>query len=415
MKFKKIIKFFPILILGILFFSQIFALGLFLKLNKKNTINLAALPCAYKKIAEVKNGIEFPETYFIAKKIKKEIISNGLELQFNEKSWEISEEDLENWVEISSLELSCPQTLISQNSGCSSFRISFEEKLIEDFLLKIKPEIDITPPNSKIYWEENQLKETPSQPGIELDIKETIQKIKSAAIGYKKICAIETTPVLAEITLEKLNNLGINSLLGTGKTSFAGSSKNRITNIKIGSGEINGKFVQPQEDFSVLKTIGEVNSEKGYQLEANIRDGKTVMALGGGLCQVSTTLFRAALNSGMKILERKNHAYPVGYYSPQGTDAAIASPNLDFKFKNDTDSPILIQARIENLQLFFDIFGAANDREVKIKCPSIVYKNENGSMKTVLYQEIYDKNLKKLIRKDTFYSYYRSKSDFPHE
>jgi len=202
-------------------------------------------------------------------------------------------------------------------------------------------------------------------------------------------------------------------LLGTGKTSFAGSSEDRITNIKIGALAVNEKIIQPGQEFSTLSAIGKVTAEKGYQLEANIRNGKTVMALGGGLCQISTTLFRAALNAGMNITARKNHAYAVGYYSPQGTDAAIANPSLDFKFINNTEHPIFIQSRIENFQLIIEIFGAKNNRKVEIQGPILINKNEDGSLETILYQKIYEDDI--LIEKSSFYSYYRPKKDFPHE
>lgn len=199
-------------------------------------------------------------------------------------------------------------------------------------------------------------------------------------------------------------------LLGTGKTSFAGSSKDRIANITIGSSKIDGIILQPGQEFSTLNTIGEVTTRLGYKPEANIRNGKTVMALGGGLCQVSTTTFRAALNSGMKITQRKNHAYAIGYYSPQGTDAAIANPDLDFKFINDTGSPVLIKAHIEKYQLIIEISSNKNQRQTKIKGPAILQKNPDGGMKTVLYQEVYEGE--KLLRKSTFYSYYRPHEEF---
>lgn len=202
-------------------------------------------------------------------------------------------------------------------------------------------------------------------------------------------------------------------LLGVGKTNFAGSSKDRITNITIGSSKIDGIILKPGQEFSALNAIGKVTAKLGYKPEANIRDGKTVMALGGGLCQVSTTTFRAALNSGMKITQRKNHAYAVGYYSPQGTDAAIASPNLDFRFINDTGSPVLIKEHIEKYQLIVEIFGSETGRKIKIKGPTILQKNPDGGMKTVLYQEVYEGE--KLLRKDTFYSSYRPHEEFEKE
>lgn len=240
-------------------------------------------------------------------------------------------------------------------------------------------------------------------------------KQKENAQPQEKTADKESDPEespLFKLPLEEKEKLNFSSILGTGKTSFAGSSKNRIANIQIGSSKINGIIVYPQKEFSALDAIGEVSAEEGYKPEANIIGGKTVMALGGGLCQASTTIFRAALNAGMKITQRKNHAYAVGYYSPQGTDAAIARPSLDFKFINTSDFPVLIQSRVENLCLIVDIFGIKNGEEIKIKGPFITSR-KGGVLKTALYQEIYNGGI--LTRKDAFYSAYRPHSDFPKE
>lgn len=225
----------------------------------------------------------------------------------------------------------------------------------------------------------------------------------------------------SESGAEKENNDETNSrekeeyieILGTGQTNFAGSSSARIANIKIGSSKIDGISISAGEEFSFLKTAGKVTASEGYLPEANIRGGKTVMALGGGLCQVSTTLFRAALNAGLKITQRINHSYPVGYYSPQGTDAAIAHPSIDLKFINDTKNSIIIEKNIENFELKFNIYGISDLREIKISGPFILEKKENGHFKTALYQEIYKDE--EIIRKDSFYSYYRTKEEFPKE
>jgi len=201
------------------------------------------------------------------------------------------------------------------------------------------------------------------------------------------------------------------TLLGTGIVDFAGSPEGRIANIQIGMSHIDSIILHAGEEFSTLKTIGSVTSAKGYELAENIRSGKTVMALGGGLCQVSTALFRAALNAGLKITQRRNHAYAIEYYPPNGTDAAIANPSLDFKFINTTNHSILIQGEIIGTETIVNIFGINNDRIVKIKGPDIVEQNKNGSMRTVLYQEIYNAD-DELLESNTFYSYYQPESNF---
>ena len=156
--------------------------------------------------------------------------------------------------------------------------------------------------------------------------------------------------------LENFNDLGIKELLGSGHSNFYGSSANRRHNIRVGSNKLSGMIIKPGEEFSLVKALGDVNKETGYLFEMVIKGNKTVPEYGGGLCQVATTLFRAALQSGLPITERRNHSYRVSYYEPAGTDATIYSPHPDLRFINDTGNNILIQARFESNDIYFD-FG----------------------------------------------------------
>lgn len=116
-------------------------------------------------------------------------------------------------------------------------------------------------------------------------------------------------------------------------------------------------------------------------------------------------MFRVALNTGLPITERHNHAYPVQYYAPQGTDATIYVPKPDFKFLNDTPGYILVQAKIEGTILSFDMFGTSDGRKVELEGPKVTERTADGKLKTVLYQ-IVNNSEGTLVRKDTFKSFY---------
>ena len=178
------------------------------------------------------------------------------------------------------------------------------------------------------------------------------------------------------ITTEKVNNLGIKELLSTGTSLFQHSISGRIYNITLASQRLNGILVKPGELFSFNKALGDVSAFTGYKQAYIIQNGKTILGDGGGVCQVSTTLFRALLNAGLPILERQAHAYRVSYYeqdSSPGLDATVYSPTVDLKFKNDTNNHILIQTSIDpNMQeLKFSLYGTKDEREVILSKPII--------------------------------------------
>lgn len=166
---------------------------------------------------------------------------------------------------------------------------------------------------------------------------------------------------------EDINDLGIKTLIGRGTSTFWGSISSRIYNISHASKQLNGVLVKPGETLSFNSVLGDVSELTGYKQAYVIKDGQTVLGDGGGVCQVSTTLFRAALDAGLPITERRYHAYRVGYYEqdrPVGFDATVYSPTTDLKVKNDTPAHILIQTTFnaKAASLIFEIYGTDDGR-----------------------------------------------------
>lgn len=182
----------------------------------------------------------------------------------------------------------------------------------------------------------------------------------------------------AKIENEEINSLGIKELIGRGVSYFGGSIPNRIHNLSLGAKRINGVLVKPQETFSFNGAVGEVSEADGYKKAYVISAGRTILDDGGGICQVSTTVFRAVLNAGLPIISRTAHAYRVGYYEQRGfkpgLDATVWSPAVDFVFKNDTDHYILVQTIVDpaNAKLQVDIYGTNDGRKVEVSNPVIL-------------------------------------------
>jgi len=210
--------------------------------------------------------------------------------------------------------------------------------------------------------------------GRELQIPEAVEAINAALIS-EIINEVKLPVKIVEPKNRLANDLGIKELIGSGISHFAGSIENRKFNVGLAASRINGVLIPPGEEFSFVKTVGDISGASGYKQAYVIKSGRTVLDDGGGVCQVSTTIYRAALNTGLPITERTAHAYRVGYYEqgfPPGLDATIYSPSVDFKFMNDTGHHILVQARVEGTDLTIDLYGTSDGRSVEMTKPVIL-------------------------------------------
>lgn len=174
---------------------------------------------------------------------------------------------------------------------------------------------------------------------------------------------------------EDLQAKGITEKIAVGHTSYYGSPVNRVFNIKLGAEKFNGKLIAPDEIFSFNKNLGRVDASTGYRKELVIKPEGTLPDFGGGICQVSTTTYRAALFAGLPIVERNQHTYAVTYYSQilgHGLDATIYLGGPDLRFKNDTGHHILLQAYTEgDYELYVVVYGTADGRRVEMEGPYI--------------------------------------------
>ena len=180
--------------------------------------------------------------------------------------------------------------------------------------------------------------------------------------------------------------LGIIELIGTATTPLTGSPQNRRYNIANGAKFLTGILIPPNEEFSTLKSLGTIDNSTGYLPELVIKGDRTIPEFGGGLCQVSTTLFRATLNAGLPITARQNHSYRVSYYEKDaagntigpGLDATIYNPAPDFRFKNDTGHTVLIEGYVEGDLITFNFYGTRDGRSSAIDGPHLLSSSPAG-------------------------------------
>jgi vancomycin resistance protein YoaR len=245
--------------------------------------------------------------------------------------------------------------------------------LDEQYVEYLEEEVD---PVSIYQDEENQIvidgkgrdgikiKRSEFKRSLELAINEEIPKIE-----------VTTKTLKAPVTIAtELQDLGIKEMIGQGHTSFYGSPANRVHNINVGMERFNGTLIAPDEEFSFNTQLGAVDYSTGYRKELVITPKGTIPEYGGGLCQVSTTTYRAALYSGLPITDRRPHSYAVSYYSQivgHGLDATIYLGGQDLKFTNDTPGHILIQAYADSYHAHFKFYGTSDERQVELEGPEL--------------------------------------------
>ncbi len=191
--------------------------------------------------------------------------------------------------------------------------------------------------------------------GSRLDIEATANALETDGLddgAQTDLILVEAKP---RVTAQMLGGMG--TLLASYSTYYGSSSSNRKHNVGIGAAQIDGTWMENGTVFSFNRSVGPRTASKGWRLAHQFQDGQVVDGIGGGVCQVSSTLYNAVLLGGLKIRERHNHSMPVAYLSP-GRDATVSYGSLDFQFENNTGGPVYVQATADGRQLIFRLFGA---------------------------------------------------------
>jgi len=352
-------------------YGQILDYGKALKQLKNNLANLNV------KDIEIKANINYPKIFEkdclnIGAEANKIINRLPLKLVHENNKWSLNSGDI---LGLLTLKEKNQKIIVGLNIATTS---AYLEK-------HIAPKINIKPVNAKFEIVNGKVKEFQiSRDGLTLDAKNSAYAIENILLNSTSskinlIARIEKS----ELNTSEVNGFGITKIIGTGHSSFAGSPQNRRHNIKVGADSLNGVLIKPGDEFSLVKTLGEIDAKSGYLPELVIKENKTIPEYGGGLCQIGTTVFRATVASGLPVTMRRNHSYRVSYYEPAGTDATIYSPWPDYRFANDTKNHVLIQARIEGDDLYFDLWGTGDGRIATHTYPVIYNITRPGPTKII--------------------------------
>lgn len=254
-----------------------------------------------------------------------------------------------------------------------NLELSYNIKPIEKIINKIAKEVDVKPVDARLNFNGGSFAITPDKKGLEVE-KDKLKKEILASLNDKKqdVIVIEA-PVkvtASKVTGEVLKS--VNAMLGSHSTNYASSTEQRANNVAVATRSINGKVVMPGETFSFNEVVGERTKERGYQQAGVIVNQKIESGFGGGVCQVSSTLYNALLKSNIKITERVHHTFPSNYV-PIGLDATVDWGNIDLKFKNTFKYPIYIEGYTAGREVGFNIYSNSELSKTKCQLVSEVY------------------------------------------
>jgi len=325
--------------------------------------------------------------------VAKAVFANAVAIYYGDNEWEFDPNEYANLItfgtkdtlEIAGIngpvavvwgEEEDPSTIKNSSSITSSLKITLDEGALSSYMDgQIKEQIEVPAENVVITLDEegNILFEGSAADGISINKEAFVTELELALENDISEIEVPTMTIKGGVDVpEELQNLGITELIATGYTNYDGSPYNRQMNIAVGMSKFNGLIVEPGEVFSFLDALGVVDASTGYYKELVITNNETVPEYGGGLCQVSSTLFRAMLYGGLPITTRYEHSYAVSYYaypSGYGLDATIYQPWPDLQFTNDTGSAILIQAYVDGNNAYFKFYGTSDGRTVTMDGP----------------------------------------------
>ncbi len=251
-------------------------------------------------------------------------------------------------------------------------RLAVGGRAASEYLARLRRSVDRAPVDATFrVLAGDRIAVVPSKPGLALDAAATAKAILAAATSPTARTAVVRVRVAQpKTTTQEARAMGITGVVGSFSTTYGGTP-GRLHNVALVAQLIDGTLIAPGSVFSFNGTTGARTAEKGFEVAPVIINGELRNGLGGGVCQVSTTVFNAAFFAGLPILERTNHALYISHY-PQGRDATVDYPGIDLKFRNDTDHWLLLRTFVGSGSLTVTLYGTPQHRRVEYETGPLV-------------------------------------------
>lgn len=377
-------------------------------------------------IVKIKLTIASPEISFKnAKKAAENanvMISAPLSFKYKDGQWEIKKDKIKSFIEFKE----------ERKNNILFINARFDKDGVGSYIHENTKNLIKEPKDAKFTVSGRNVSIIPSVNGVKIDLNNAVRALEKASLNEnsdQRIVVLKEMNAKPSRTTEDAKKMGIKERISTFTTYYSPSARSRVSNIHLLTKSLDGTIVAPGEVFSFNNSIGPRTASKGYKEAPIILNGKLVPGLGGGVCQVATTVFNSIFFAGLPVNQRRNHSFYISKY-PAGRDATVSYPWPDLSFRNDTGKHILIKGFVTSGSVTISFFGTDTDRTVKysttpfsnftafpterIPDPAmdkgkerIEDKGQQGRSVTVV-RMVYRNG--KLLFKDTFFSKYSTKT-----
>lgn len=304
----------------------------------------------------------------------RQALSKPVPIAFGDRTWSLASTDLGGFI---------VQRVDPAKTGADAVAVEVDTAKLSSWLAaKMNADVNRDPVDAQVAWSGSGLTSVvDSADGYQLRPTKFAEAVAVSLMGDHATVKVPVSVLKPKVDSANLKALGVTTKLSVGDSSFEGSDDARATNVMVGARLLNGTLIAPHGTFSFNHSIGEITADKGY-VEAGVVAGERISRdIGGGICQVSTTVFRAAFRAGLPITEWNPHRYRLGFYEldgwTPGLDASILQPDGnpfgggDFQFENPSDSWMLVESYTDGPRIYVIIYGADLGYTVTVSDPII--------------------------------------------
>jgi len=357
-----------------------------------------------------------------ALKAVNEMMNSPVTLKYAETNWLVDPEDIGGLIEFR-------KTSSNKAKKVLQLRAELDPEKVKPYVNELAKNVNVEPQSAEFHVDGEAVDIIPSKNGVKIDADAAFPKIKKVLFSNPPREVLLTTRTVApERTTEEAKAMGIKERVSVFTTSYSAGNIPRVNNIHLLSKDLDGTIIAPGKIFSFNDTIGPRTAEKGYKEAPTIVQGELVPSVGGGVCQVATTLFNAVFFAGYPVTGRQNHSFYIDHY-PAGRDATVSWGGPDFKFKNDTEAYLLIKTWCSSSTVTIGIYSTDYESDVSSEAtdftnfqpfatkttddanlPKGQQVTESGGIEgrdITVFRTV--KRNGKVVRKDKFFSRYKPK------